>query len=320
MFGGYGGGWGSAYYGNYDDDDGDDNGDDDEDRNDQQLDGSFSSSSTLAALGGNFGSQASSSLRSSEQRGDRNAAEKIAAADELETLRNQLDAPDLISKQQQQQQEKQSCAIDKNFVGFLDKDGNRRDYEAPAPPSEVEWPLLTPRLLKWNRAACENWRSENSTWTPEDVDGKEPYLFMSSADSSPESEFGSDDTANAVRETEEILRPMAISPEISEGKICPRRWTPAVERALRDRGIRLADSIVLSVETTEPGRTEPTKCKYGVRVFHVNFRYFVVVIVGGNFKDEEKREFSLSDGDGKRMMGYYYLAMSVDQAITERCV
>lgn len=176
-----------------------------------------------------------------------------------------------------------------------------------------------PKMVKWHRAACENWKPENSSWTAEDVDGREPFLLMSAADASAESEFGSDDTANAIRETEEILRPMVISPEVSEGAkfAAPRRWTPAIERALRDRGIRLADSVVLSVEAAEPGLAEPTRCKFGVRTFHVNFRYFVAVVVGGNFADEEKREFSL---DGKRMMGYYYLAMSVEQAITERCV
>lgn len=180
--------------------------------------------------------------------------------------------------------------------GFLDKDGNRRPYDAPSPPTDVEWTRLLSVLLAW--------RGDGSS-PPQDVDGDAPLLLMTAP---IEDDFYEDDVRGIVREAEEILRPIVLSPD-DAGR--PRRWTPAVERHLAERGIKLADSMILTVNQCDPRR------RFGVRVFHLIFRFFVLVVVAGTFLDSETTEFSLVD---KRIVGFYYLAMSVEQAVMEHCV
>jgi hypothetical protein len=175
--------------------------------------------------------------------------------------------------------------------GFVDKNGNRRKYDAPAMPRDaVSWPRLRPVLDNWKRSSGQA------------VDEKAQMLLL---DLGPEDDdFDEDAVQIVLREAEEILRPMAITRDDADQ---PRRWTPCMERNLRNRGIKLADSYVIRAGSE----------KFLVRAFQLVFRFFVNVILATGDRPIDDAE---SDLLNRPFVGYYFVAMSTEQAIIERCV
>lgn len=177
----------------------------------------------------------------------------------------------------------------------MDETGTRRPYDAPGLPRDVQWKRLRDVLLRWPDVP------------PQDVDGQDAFLLMGP----PDPDFFEGATAAAVREAEEVLRPVAACKTDGGGR---QPWTPALERELVMRGAKLGDSVVLTDEgppnevrfSTGEGRP-----KLGARAFHLSFRYFVVVIVAGAFAASEHTTFSL---EGKTFVGYYYACATVEQA------
>ena len=193
-------------------------------------------------------------------------------------------------------------------AGFVDRDGRRRRYDAPAPPKDIPWQRMSARLMGWTRDEGDPRRL-----TAEDVDGGEQMTLM---DLEPgDDDLSAADVAASMRETEELLRAVAICRE-DDGS--PRRWTRDAERELCGiKYIKLSDSMTLDF-TTESGALR----LFGVRAFQVVYRFFVVVVLAGDFRNIQSGEDDggqFLTGD-KRFVGYYYVAKTPEQALIDRCV
>lgn len=168
--------------------------------------------------------------------------------------------------------------------GFVTADGTRRKYDAPEPPrKQLNWDLLLPVLR-----GTVTWREETDLCIMMDKQAARDAWELK-------------DTRASVRETLELIRPFFVCRSFGG-------WLPEVETELRYRGIKLADSFVVHVANTE---------RFGVRAFHVSFRFFVLVILGGTY-DAEQHEFE--DVGGRPIIGIYLVALSRQEAISNRCV
>jgi hypothetical protein len=174
---------------------------------------------------------------------------------------------------------------------FLDKDGKPRAYDTYAPPTKIEWPRLQKRLKEWNTAT-----------TPQDVDGNDPYILLTESATPDPDFYASEDTAHSVSLFESRLKPAALTMKC---------WCARDEEILREHGIKL--SGLQTITLTGSGVT------FGVRIFHINYRYFAAVILDGTDYDPRKTEFVL-EASPQHVIGYYYLSMSVDEAIDAKCV
>jgi hypothetical protein len=296
----------------------DDGGDDYLDDDDPTAGGGWMSSGSCDddadSGGGGGGSERGFSFaapppRQREEKGESDAGDADAtdAAQDAATVLDRLkaaaqkapsvnDGDDEDDEEEEEEKEKGGARPD----GFVDHNGNRREYDAPAPPKEdLNWGLLMSVLVGWTDDGSAG------VANAEDVDGKEPMLFFPMP---LDEDFHDEETQTVFREAEELLRPLAISRD-DGGR--PMPWTEDVERELRDRGIKLCDSMVIEVKAVNPPR------RFGVRFFHLTFRFFCMVVLSGAFAPEETKTFSL---ENKRVVRYYHLAMSTEKAILEHCV
>ena len=184
-------------------------------------------------------------------------------------------------------------------TGFMMADGRRRKYDAPEPPLSADWSLIRGRLREWSEAA-----TKNIVPPPFDPDRSNDLFGEKGPD---DDMYSVDDTRHSVRETTEVVRPFAVSVG-ADGK--PARWRLGAERELRGRGVRLADSFVITLDDDQ------STAYYGVRAFHVGFRYFLFVVLGGEYDGSGV----FADPEGMPVVGYYFAAITQKEAELNKCV
>lgn len=188
---------------------------------------------------------------------------------------------------------------EKKVKGFIMADGTRREYDAPEPPKNLKWEKIYSRLIEWH---CQ----VELGLQPKLFDINSNDMFVLLEREIPDDDFYKiTDTYHSIRETLEVLRPFVVSESTS-------KWRIGAEEELIDRGIKLADSFMISVECQNNSQTY----YFGVRAFHVSFRYFVFVILAGPYK----RSHIFSDPDNRPVVGFYFVALSQKEAEMNKCV
>lgn len=198
----------------------------------------------------------------------------------------------------EKQEELSRLGREEERCGFLDRNGKRRKYDAAPPPTDVNWELLIPHVHEW----------------PEDVDRGDQYALLSASDKNAmlKDDADNEQVSATVREAGELLCSGAISSE-DDGR--PSKWD-GFEGELRKRNIKLSEATTFQ-ETTEDGSIK----RYGIRIFHIIFRFYVIVLFSGRFDEGDDAGWAGDDDDrDMRMIGYYFAAMTTEQAIAERCV
>lgn len=212
--------------------------------------------------------------------------------------------PELASQQPHHPSQPNKTATEDSITGkkpFVDTDGSAREYDAPAPPFDLNWQAVDPVLHDW--IECKETSKKRRKFG---LDSNQRYILLDGG--YPEEDFFLlDDTAQSARETDEMLLPFAIMADGSFLSDSPK-WSLGVEEHLRRRGLILADSYAIRVGVNG--------ALFGVRAFHIGFRYFVVVILG-DIKIEKEDKFS--DVEGCSFVMYSYVSITKEQAISNEC-
>lgn len=174
-----------------------------------------------------------------------------------------------------------------SVTGFVTSDGTRRKYDAPEPPKNIEWSAVLPTLRNWMDNHTRTYREETDLLLMLDAEAARDIISMK-------------DTRNALRETLEVTGPFVT--------VADARWMAGAEDELRRRGIKLADSFVITMNDT---------IAFGIRAFHACFRYFVLVVLAGDYAPGQ---LTFDDADGRPVVGLYIVALSKEEAISNRCV
>lgn len=161
----------------------------------------------------------------------------------------------------------------------------------PKPPTDVNWESMVKRYV------------EGDGWK----DGSEYAMFSGNR---PDSDFFEGDTALSVSNADTILRPISMGILAFNSKRMKDRpvWSDEIERRLAMVG------IFLSGETSVHAHGLMT---FYAKIFHVQWRFFVFIILGGMPLNSEKP--SNKTGFGLPILGYHYFAMSPNAAIDNRC-
>lgn len=218
--------------------------------------------------------------------------------------------------------------------GFVDVDGRRRNYDTPAPPKGVNWvTVLEPYRIKVavqqpSPIAKSTVPTSVPTRTQTQQSAETPTRTFSIMDTyallpdgKPGEDFYEGDTKESARETNEVLVPVAII--ASRMPKASLDWDPMIEQELRYRGVKLADvediridhpnemEVMMrncpSLAATMPPR-EYVSQTFTCRSYHVGYRYFVNILLGGS--ETVKTKF----------IGFYYTSLTHEQAVMERCV
>jgi hypothetical protein len=204
--------------------------------------------------------------------------------------------------------------------GFIMANGVRRKYGAPEPPiKELHWEKAYPVLHAWAYSVIQK-KCPMRTF---DIESDDAFMLMEGV---PDDDFFDVvDTANTVRETEEVLRPYAIGNE--DGSAAT--WGAVPEADLLQRGIKLADSFAITVDLVDGEST-----KFGIRSFHIGYRYFFYVVLGGEFGDGDTRskmsECNTESGkeeyeelvtfEGRPFVAFYYGSITHKEAEMNKCI
>lgn len=197
--------------------------------------------------------------------------------------------------------------------GFIDKNGKKRAYSAPPPPTveEIEWNRITSRLAMWHNHISNGEEYPRMTLSGT---GNESHRLLGKDDTSqPDSDFFSTTTVRAVVEAEDLLKPMALTRCGHERTVL--KWGADLENELKGKNIRLADSNVVDITIKSQDGTAHV-LTLGIRYFHISYRYFVAVILGGEF-GTAKAEFPIGD---RPFVAFYYVAHTVLEARAQRCM
>jgi hypothetical protein len=214
----------------------------------------------------------------------------------------------------------------KKADGFVRPDGTKRRYAAPPPPKEVDWTRAMDCLAQW--AVAEERGLFPRTFR---TDGADVFALLPGG--VPDDDLVSlKDTRHSTREALEVVRPFAIAVEEDGG---PALWRSGAEDELLERGIKLAASFLIEA-SYRPTDGDAIKSKlFGVRAFHIGFRYFLYVVLAGEFSRagapaqhtartadgrRKKRKPTFDDADGRPVVAYYLTALTRDEAVTNRCV
>ena len=232
------------------------------------------------------------------------------------TVEKQSSVPPPVDHSQQQQQQEKDLPKKKQVEkGFIDKDGKRRAYETPPPPTieDIEWTRIGKRLAAWYRHTTRGSNYPRMILDEEDCvrDGAvlEPFALLGGK---PDADFySSKNVRPASTEAEDLLRPLVIARDENQRPVV---WGGDVERELYGKGIKLADSNVIDVNIVDDGGTT-RKLTIGIRFFFLAYRYFVAVLLGGDF-GTAKTEFCVED---RPIVAFYYVALSVSEARLQRC-
>ena len=209
--------------------------------------------------------------------------------------------------------------------GFPKPNGTYRKYAAPRPPKQVRWDRITRSIVKWDHA----YWSGNPVCVF-DVDSNDMYALLSKDRVPPEDLKKLPDTQQAIRETLEVIRPfvvcgvgggiphrvtkytdsecIGISSSSSSSSCCQLPETCALwshegpERELRRRGIKLAHSQIVAL-THRNG----VDILLGERAFHISFRYFIIVVLGGITASDMENPQSYDIE--KPVLGYYIVTV-----------
>jgi hypothetical protein len=135
-------------------------------------------------------------------------------------------------------------------------------------------------------------------WT----DGSEYAMFK---DGKPDPDFMATNTAASVRETEMILRPLIVALKgFKMGRLNSAPiWSAKEEYRLAEAGIFVLDTRKVFVYEAD----------FLVALIHVNWRFFVCIILKGDGHSEGERE-------GRTFLGYHYYAVDKNTAITNNCL
>jgi hypothetical protein len=191
--------------------------------------------------------------------------------------------------------------------GFVMPDGERRKYDAPPPPKTVDWKKIIPELTVWIDSEKKRGRASCVV----EPDGNATFSFFSTTKTGiPDPDFFTiPDIENSVREAEEVVRPYAIGDANGDAVT----WRDGAEEDLADRGIKLSDSFILALVINGEER------RFGVRAFHVAYRYFLFVVLAGNYDcGDDSGEFV--DPDGRPFVGFYYAAITKQEAEMNKCI
>lgn len=212
---------------------------------------------------------------------------------------------------EQHEDEGESDGLGGRKKKYKNSDGSERDYDAPAPPgeNEVHWGQVDKLLDDWIicKTASPRLRRKRILFG---LHGDHRFSLMEGG--YPEEDyFLLEDTAQSVREVDEVLLPFAI---LADGKTIEEspKWSMLVEEYLRSRGIKLADSF--AIKTASKNGLE--SMIFGVRAFHVGFRYFMFVVLGDVESTEDGK---LTKIDGCPFVSYYYVSITKEQAISNEC-
>jgi hypothetical protein len=262
--------------------------------NKYDLSDSISSSSSKNEMGVDSLRNAESLLGTKPRQGDQLESIVEGIIMETDSLKRRLN---------QQSLDKQAGIIN----GFVQSDGTIRNYEAPAPPTDVDFSLLKPLLQKW----YDSYSIPNAHVPHQDLLNGEIYILL--PDKRPGSDFTKlNGVIHGTTEFNKILKPFSISRD-DNGR--PFYWNSGVERDLRSKGIKLADSKIIDPVLDTPSGQKSVS--FGLRFFHVGYRYFSVVVLHGEFEKDETESFKLDD---KKFVGFYYISMSPEQAQLNRCI
>ena len=239
---------------------------------------------------------------------DTSAATPMAGGDVLEAIAERSRVGD-------EKEKKEEAARRKNAGGFTRADGTRRRYAAPAPPKKVDWTKAMWTLARW--AVATELGEFPRTFNPDSTD-----VFSLLPGGMPEDDLVTLlDTRQSAREALEVIRPFVVAVE-DDG--APAAWRVGAEDELADRGIKLADSFFVGARySTTQMRGEERECVFGVRAFHIGFRYFVFVVLGGDypeFRTAGQNKVRFASPDGRPVVGYYIVALSKEEAIKGRCI
>jgi hypothetical protein len=198
---------------------------------------------------------------------------------------------------------------------YKNSDGSNRDYDAPAPPNDIDWGQIDVMFDDWT--ACKENGGKRRQFC---LHGDHRYSLLRGG--YPDEDFFLlEDTAQSVREANEIMLPFAI---LADGKTISEspRWDETVEEYLRSRGIKLADSYVIKTAPLKPDEEGGSEgdggggTLFGVRAFHIGFRYFMFVMIGDVISTKDGK---LTNVNGCPFVSYYYTAITKEQAISNEC-
>ena len=196
------------------------------------------------------------------------------------------------------------CAVERAAAG-----SGSMAPAVPKPPTDVDWVAMFGRYADgrgWEAGAeLDLIRADIPPGDPlcrerAGVAPKEPK---------PDTDFFEGDTTLSVANVEAIVRPISVALIAAKRGRIPSGpvWSPEFEARLERVGVFHSGSVAIHSD----------KMTVYSKAFHVHWRYFLFVALGGM----KHRSEAPDDGKGYGLpiLGYHYYAMDQNSAITNKC-
>lgn len=219
---------------------------------------------------------------------------------------------------------------------YVMSNGICRKYEAPPPP-QINWDAFHSVLERWH----ERWKhfiktgidaietrsiviipvlidtSVSDALEPSFLhelnanDMIDPLAWMCFDNARPDAEYYQlDDTRMVITQTSDILRPLSFVCRLfASGHYCPFIWNQDIELELLTLGVILADSCIITSHVSES-----TTVRFAVRIFHITYKYFVIILCGGvchQLDTENVTPF------GRPFISHHFVSLSKTEALNE---